>query len=220
MNYSRLDKLVNAGIVVACVTGIMLSFSTWQEMGRAAETLEWSKRAAPMVTVTVEPAASMPEAPGEDPEEDTLIEEALLEQGYFRDDVPLTYDLQDALHTACEEFEIRYELALAVIERETNFTATVGDGGESIGWFQIQPKWWGKLMDEIGVDDPADPAQNFRLGCAILAQLIDRYGNETDALTAYNTGRPGESEYAAAVLEIAVRYAGTGRVDDGNDSLR
>lgn len=144
---------------------------------------------------------------GEDPDEDLKIDAALVEQGYYRNDVPMSYELQEALHTACEEFGVEYALALAVIERETNFTNATGDGGESIGFFQVQKRWWSVLMDEIGVDDLADPEQNFRTGCAILAQLIDRYGNETDALTAYNSGRPGESKYAASVLEAAERWA-------------
>lgn len=36
------------------------------------------------------------------PDENALIEAALVAQGYFREDVPLSFELQDALHTACE----------------------------------------------------------------------------------------------------------------------
>lgn len=203
MDHRKLDKLANVGIVVGCVAGVLCSAALLIEMGRTADKVEWSRRAT---SGTVVIASTAEEDPGEDPAEDALIEEALLEQGYYRDDVPLSYELQDALHTACQEFGVRYELALAVIERETNFTDTTGDGGESVGYFQIQPRWWSELMEEIGVDDLADPAQNFRVGCAILAQLIERYGNEADALTAYNSGRPGQSEYATAVLEAAGRW--------------
>lgn len=200
----KLDKLAGAAIIVATVAGVVCSFALLTEMGRTADKVEWSRRA---VSAPVVAAAAQEPDTGEDPAEDALIETALLAQGYYRDDVPLSYELQDALHTACEEFGVRYELALAVIERETNFTDTTGDGGESAGYFQIQPRWWSALMAEIGVDALTGPAQNFRTGCAILAQLIERYGNETDALTAYNSGRPGESEYADAVLEAAGRWA-------------
>lgn len=210
MNYHKLDKLLNAGIVLGCISGMLCAASVSAEVDRATEMLARAER---VITGThsadiVEVLTAAPETcPGEDYAEGQLIELALLEQGYLRDDVPLPYDLQDALHTACEEFGIRYELALAVIECETDFTATVGDGGESVGYFQIQPRWWGELMDEIGVNDPTDTPQNFRLGCAILAQLTELYGNEADALTAYNSGHPGNSEYASAVLEAAERWA-------------
>ena len=39
-------------------------------------------------------------------DEPQRIEEALVAQGYFRNDVPLTYEEQDYLHTACEEAQI------------------------------------------------------------------------------------------------------------------
>lgn len=204
MDLHKLDRLADAAIVVATAAGVVCCFALLAEMGRANDKVEWSRRAIPAPVVA---AVAQETDPGEGPAEDALIEEALLVQGYYRDDVPLPYGLQDALHTACEEFGVRYELALAVIERETNFTDTTGDGGESVGYFQIQPRWWGELMEEIGVDDLADPVQNFRTGCAILARLIGQYGDEANALTAYNSGRPGESAYAAAVLEAAEGWA-------------
>ncbi len=40
---------------------------------------------------------------------------ALVEQGYFRDDVPLSYEDQDFLHTACQS-GVPLCPALAVIE--------------------------------------------------------------------------------------------------------
>lgn len=65
----------------------------------------------------------------DDSEEQEDIEQSLIESGYYRDDVPLSYDLQDSLHIACQEANIPYALALAVIKRETCFTNVVGDDG-------------------------------------------------------------------------------------------
>lgn len=67
-------------------------------------------------------------------DEPQRIEEALVAQGYFRNDVPLTYEEQDYLHTACEEAQIPYALALAMIQQETQFRNMVGDGGDSEGY--------------------------------------------------------------------------------------
>ena len=142
---------------------------------------------------------------GEDPQEDAQIEAALVEAGYFRDDIPLPYELQDVLQTACTEFDIPFELMLALIERESQFTWVDGDGGESVGYCQIQPQWWQWMADLIG-SDLYEPAGNLRTGCAVLAYLVERYGDIEDALTAYNTGSPGVSEYAAALLERTREY--------------
>lgn len=125
-------------------------------------------------------------------------------EDWYIADVPLAPELQKALWDACREFEIDYPLALAVIEQETRFQNLIGDSGESIGYFQIQPYWWSDMMERIGADDLTDPAQNFRTGCAILRELLLRYdGSVTDALTAYNSGHPGQSAYAEAVMAAA-----------------
>lgn len=123
------------------------------------------------------------------------------EDTYLRDDIPLSYELQALLYGACLEFEIDFDLALAVIEQETNFRNVAGDGGDSQGYMQIQRKWWKGLMAEIGAADLTDPEDNFRTGCAILRQLIDKYGTVEDALSAYNTGRPGQTRYSREVME-------------------
>lgn len=141
-----------------------------------------------------------PEQVGEDPNEDDLITAALVEQGYFREDVPLTFEEQDYLQTACTEFGVEYDLMLSLIYRETRFQNIAGDSGDSIGYCQIQPRWWSGLMEEIGAEDLMEPQDNFRTACAIVAQLTEKYGNVRDALSAYNTGSPGYTEYAAAVI--------------------
>ena len=150
--------------------------------------------------IQAEPVLYVEPAGPEVSEEDALIEAALLEQGYYRDDVPLDYLTQDLLHTACAEFGVDYALALAVIEQETDFRNIMGDDGESAGYMQIQERWWSGLMDELGVTDLMDPYGNFRVGCAILAEFIERDGLP-DALTMYNAGRTGESDYSQSVME-------------------
>ena len=43
---------------------------------------------------------------------------------------------------------------------------------------------------------------------AILAQHLERYGTMRDALTAYNSGSPGNSKYATAILANAEKWRG------------
>lgn len=129
------------------------------------------------------------------------LEDRLLEnQEWYIEEIPLTYQEQEQLWNACYEFGVDYALMLSLIERETKFQNITGDGGDSIGYCQIQPKWWSWLMDDIGADDLTEPRDNFRTACAIMAHLIDLYGTVEDALSVYNTGKPGQTEYATSIL--------------------
>ena len=147
----------------------------------------------------------MPEGDTEEDFENEKIESALYENGYFRSDVPLDGDTQALLHVACEEAGITYELALAVIRQETEFRNVIGDNGDSIGYMQIQPRWHEERMERLGVTDLADPYSNFRVGCDFLAELLSKYTLE-EALTAYNSGKPGKSEYATSVMNYMEEY--------------
>lgn len=131
--------------------------------------------------------------------ENEKIEAALVEQGYFREDVPLDYDTQALLRAACDESGVEYELALAVIWRETTFRNVVGDNGNSFGYMQVQPRWHGDRMARLGVTDLMDPFSNFRVGCDYLAELLEKYQLPV-ALTCYNTGKPGHNQYADDVI--------------------
>lgn len=110
------------------------------------------------------------------------------------------------MHTACEEFGVDHALMLALIEQESNFQNVAGDDGRSVGYCQIQEKWWGRLMHEIGAEDLYQPYDNFRVSAAILAENTAKYGTVEDALTAYNTGKPGASTYSKAVMAAAERW--------------
>lgn len=114
--------------------------------------------------------------------EDVVAE--LVAQGYYRDDVPLDYELQGYLHLACQEAGVPYALALAVIQKETNFQNLYGDDGASEGYMQVQRKWHYDRMERLGVTDLMDPG---------------RYPTQ-EALTAYNSGGPGYNRYSYTVM--------------------
>lgn len=139
--------------------------------------------------------------------ENEYIEAALYASGYFREDVPLDGDTQALLRAACEETGIPYELALAVIRQETEFRNITGDDGRSVGYMQVQRRWHEDRMARLGVTDLADPYGNFRVGCDYLAELLGKYPLE-EALTAYNSGKPGKSAYASNVLAYMEAYYG------------
>ena len=154
----------------------------------------------------------MSDGDAEEDFENEKIESALYENGYFRSDVPLDGDTQAFLHAACEESGITYELALAVIRKETGFQNVMGDNGNSYGYMQIQPRWHEERMERLGVTDLTDPYSNFRVGCDFLAELLNKYTLE-EALTAYNSGKPGKSEYATSVMNYMDEYNRAGEED-------
>lgn len=135
---------------------------------------------------------------GEHPMEDQFIELALLEQEYFRTDVPLSYELQDALHTSCTRYGIDYAAALGLIEVESGFDPNAVSPHNCYGLCQLNPRWF-----------PGDltPAENIDAGMAYLREQIDRYGSLEAGLQAYHDGYDtGARWYAHAVLEAAKHW--------------
>ena len=138
--------------------------------------------------------AKAPEDNSEKPVPDPMCEDS-----YLREDHPLPIDLQVMLYGACLEFQVEYELALAVIEQETRFNNVLGDDGESAGYMQVQKKWHQERMALLGVDDLMDPEGNFRVGCHFLKECIDKYGVEK-GLGYYNSGKAQVTDYSRQVL--------------------
>ena len=138
--------------------------------------------------------------------------------GEYCEEIPLTREEQLELRDAAHTFNIWYPLAVALVDVETNFRNIDGDGGNSIGYMQVNKDYHKDLMEEIGADDLRDPEDNFRTGLAILAGQMERTDTEHEALMAYNMGYAGaskawergvyESEYSRKVMERAEYWAG------------
>lgn len=160
------------------------------------------------------------QAAGEDPLEAEKIEAALLEQGYFSDAIPLHYDLQDLMRTACEEYGCPYSLALAVAEVESHFDMeAVGAVGE-VGIMQLNPGPGGAYHAELEAVtglDPTTPSGNIAAGCYLLGKYIADYEDPQKAAMAYNMGVGGaknawaegitSTNYTEKVMEAAARWA-------------
>lgn len=130
---------------------------------------------------------------------DTPTVEPEEEQARIYDNISLSEELQLLVWQACEETGCPYELALSIIYCESSYRNVNGDGGNSIGYMQIQPRWHQARMEKLGVTDLSDPLSNFRVGCDLLAELLDKHSVE-DALSVYNTGGTGHRKYANKVL--------------------
>lgn len=199
--------LCGAALLAGAALGIVLEFRYRESRNATAATEVQSGRLRGDDVPATE-YASLLRWEEDDPEsapdvqedyENEKIEAALYAQGYFRADVPLDAELQSQLRAACEESGVDYELMLAVIRKETGYQNLLGDGGDSYGYCQVQPKWHKARMARLGVTDLMDPFGNFRVACDYMAELLSRY-NVENALTAYNSGHPGHSAYARTVM--------------------
>ena len=129
--------------------------------------------------------------------------------------VPLDEDLQLFIIRSCEARHIDPAVVMAMIEKESSYTASaVGDGGDSLGLMQIQPRWHSERMLELGCEDLLNPYQNVTVGIDILATLSETGKPIEWVLMAYNGGvkyaykkeAAGEvSSYAKEVLQISNR---------------
>lgn len=115
-----------------------------------------------------------------------------------REDIPMDAETQRLLYRACDETGVAYELALAVVWKETNFRNIAGDGGKSAGYMQVQRKYHSDRMERHGVKDLTDPYGNFLVGCDYLAELIAKEKGLEWALMAYNGGPSYANKLAKA----------------------
>lgn len=122
-------------------------------------------------------------------------------------DVPLDKELQLHIIETCEAYDVDPVIVMAMIWRESRFHAdSVGDGGNSLGLMQVQPRWHSGRMKRLGCEDLLDPYQNVVVGIDYLAESIERYdGDVAKALVAYNAGHYNGTitGYARDVLEKA-----------------
>lgn len=148
--------------------------------------------------------------------EATQLEPTATEAPVTLYDVPLSEELQLHIIQESEAHGVDPAVIIAMTWKESSYTvAAKGDGGNSLGLMQIQPKWHKERMDRLDCHDLLDPFQNVTVGIDILAGLMSKYdGNISMALMAYNAGAAGanrywfskgvySNSYSKAVLEMA-----------------
>lgn len=106
--------------------------------------------------------------------------------------VPMDADLQ--LYTAemCDLYDVPLELAYAVMQVESGYTASAKSPTGDYGLMQINGINAGWLKEELGVTDLLNAQQNIQAGCYMLGKYLRKYdGNVNCALMAYNLGEAG-----------------------------
>lgn len=172
-----------------------------------AEGREEIEPIAPVISVEyIEPKVET--GPTDGLEECELIEAALVEQGYFNEEIPLEYDLQDQLVTVCGEYGVPLHIALGVIQAESSFTEDAINGS-CYGYMQINSVNSSWLYEAIGVTDLKDPYQNIRSGVYMLGDLYSKQGDWHRALICYNYGTAGAQEHVFSKGLTTTTYSQT-----------
>jgi len=119
---------------------------------------------------------------------------------YYLESVDLPDYVQETIWSICHEDPRLYCTVMAIANRETRFRPhAIGDNGNSIGLLQIQPRWHQERMNDLGITDLMDPAQNVTVAVDYLGWIAERLNPErpeeaygTHALLmAYNQGWAG-----------------------------
>ncbi|MCA9511282.1 MAG: lytic transglycosylase domain-containing protein, partial [Myxococcales bacterium] len=85
---------------------------------------------------------------------------------------------------AANAYELDPALVKAVIAAESNFDPRATSRKGAQGLMQLMPH----TARSVGVDDPYSPAQNVLGGARYLREMLDRFGDVTRAVAAYNAG--------------------------------
>ena len=120
----------------------------------------------------------------------------------------------DRLRALAEDAAQRHgldaSLVFAVVEVESGWNPSTRSPKGAMGLMQLMRG----TASELGVEDPYEPWQNLDAGCRYLRRQIDRFGDLSLALAAYNAGPERVSrggipafretrEYVARVMELA-----------------
>ena len=185
--------IMAVGLILVWTVILAWMFVVWAEEPAAPAELHVERQ-------TVIEAKALPDVA----DVEALVKAAEMAKLY---DVPLDAELQFHIIGLCEERGIDPAIVMAMIWKESRYHAdSVGDGGNSLGLMQVQPRWHGKRMEKLGCDDLLDPHQNVVVGIDYLAESIRRYdGDVAKALVAYNAGHYNGTvtAYAKSVLEKA-----------------
>lgn len=110
-------------------------------------------------------------------------------------DIPLSKDLQLYTYNKCVDYGIpdHYELILAMMWQESNYTADLISSTDDYGIMQINSCNHSWLVDLLGPTDFLDASDNINAGVYVISKLLIKYGDEHKALMAYNMGEHGAS---------------------------
>lgn len=143
-------------------------------------------------SVTAAPNDQKPDAPAETEE---AIDEGIVVPAIYS--IPLSEELQRYTYDKCVEYNIGnyYELVLAMMWQESNFTPDTISSTNDYGIMQINSCNHDWLGTTLGITDFLDAKQCIDAGTYLISNLLLKYEDESKALMAYNLGEGGASKY-------------------------
>jgi soluble lytic murein transglycosylase-like protein len=105
--------------------------------------------------------------------------------------VPARSDYDPLIDQAAQAHRLPPALVKAVIAAESDFDPQAVSRAGAQGLMQLMPT----TAAVLGVADPLEPTQNVHGGVSYLRSLLDRYGDLTRALAAYNAGPEAVDHY-------------------------
>ena len=203
MNKSKKDIVADVGFLIALgVVIICLIFNISFSGKSTAEAAH-----EPAAAVTVEET----EEPTQEPTETEPPATEATQPPVTLYDVPLDADLQLHIIETAEAHGIDPAIIMAMAFQESTYNpGCIGDGGNSYGLLQVQPRWHSGRMEKLGCTDLLDPFQNVTVAVDYLVENLNRYGSIEAALTAYNAGSytGTVTGYARSVLAKAEELRG------------
>ncbi|MGZ4421415.1 MAG: lytic transglycosylase domain-containing protein [Gaiellaceae bacterium] len=132
---------------------------------------------------------------------------------------PLRYTAIVRGHAA--NYRLNPALLAAVIEQESKFNADARSSTGAVGLMQLQPQTAEGIAIRTGgskfvLSDLTNPEINVRYGAWYLRHLLNKYGDEQDALAAYNAGQDNVDRWrrAGKGIQFAETRAYVKRVEE------
>jgi soluble lytic murein transglycosylase-like protein len=100
-------------------------------------------------------------------------------------------EYDEPVERAAARYGVDSALVKAVIQAESGFNPNAVSHAGAQGLMQLMPS----TAAGLGVSNPLDPAQNIDAGVRYLKGQIDRFGDVSQALAAYNAGPAAVAKY-------------------------
>lgn len=132
-------------------------------------------------------------------EQEQVTESCVTENNYLREDIPLSFDLQEHIYNICNDYNIDYRLILGLIQAESNFDELAISSAGCYGLMQLNPDYFPSDLNSY---------DNIQMGIEYLHKLLDKYDNDVSAaLRAYNRGYDdGARGYSNTVISYAKNW--------------
>jgi soluble lytic murein transglycosylase len=105
--------------------------------------------------------------------------------------IPKHWGYDGLIGLTARENQVQPALVKAVIAAESNFDPGAISRKGAQGLMQLMPE----TAERLGIDNPLQPIDNVRGGTRYLRQMLDRYGEVSLAIAAYNAGPTAVDRY-------------------------